>query len=342
MKMTKGNRIPLSIVTGFLGSGKTTLLRRLLENPALKNTILLVNEIADSGVDNRLLRTTTGDVRLLSGGCICCTARDSLQAVLLDLVETGSERGTVERIVIETTGMANPGPLIDAIAGHPMLNARIQINGVIALADCVNTRANAETYPEFANQIAGADAILLAKTDLADQDSIETTLATIKAVNPYADVISGDADVIEFLKNKMATANLFAGRTPAPGWAPLRHSNVQAFCVALEESHDWTVFALWLSLLVHAHGRQVLRVKGLLNIAGLDTPIVINCVQNLVYFPEHLAAWPDAKRESVLVFIVRDIEAACVLQSLRTFLESDLPRLLPSERAVAAQLAAAL
>ena len=91
--MPKANRIPLSIVTGFLGSGKTTLLRRLLENPALKNTILLVNEIADSGVDNRLLRTTTGDVRLLNGGCICCTARDSLQAVLLDLVETGSEPG---------------------------------------------------------------------------------------------------------------------------------------------------------------------------------------------------------------------------------------------------------
>ena len=238
--------------------------------------------------------------------------------------------------------MANPGPLIDAIAGHQMLNARIRINGVIALADCVNTRANAETYPEFANQIAGADAILLAKTDLADQDGIETTLATVKAVNPYADVISGDADVIEFLKNKMAEANLFAGRTPAPGRAPLRHSNVQAFCVALEESHDWTVFALWLSLLVHAHGRQVLRVKGLLNIAGLDAPVVVNCVQNLVYFPEHLAAWPDAKKVSVLVFIVRDIEAACVLQSLRTFLESDLPRLLPSEPAGAAQLAAAL
>ena len=182
--MTKGNRIPLSIVTGFLGSGKTTLLRRLLESPGLKNTILLVNEIADSGVDDRLLRAITGDVRLLSGGCICCTARDSLLAVLLDLVETGSERGTVERIVIETTGLANPGPLIEAIVGHPFLNARIRINGVIALADCVNTRANAETYPEFANQIAGADAIVMAKTDLADQDSIETTLDRSKPSIP--------------------------------------------------------------------------------------------------------------------------------------------------------------
>lgn len=333
--MTGADRIPLSIVTGFLGSGKTTLLRRVLARAGLENSCLFVNEIADSGVDDRLLRSITDTVRLIKGGCVCCAARDDLRTALLDLVETNSGSGDVKRIILETTGMANPAPLIEAIVGHPVLNDRIRINGVLALADCLNACANVSTYPEFANQIASADIVVMTKSDMADDDAVKSAIELVRGLNPYANIICGDdGRVAEFLEYGVTMPGISApgerASLPRPSSAP--HSDIRAFRISLEESCDWTFFAIWLSLLVHAHGSHILRVKGLLDIAGINAPVAINCVQNIVYFPEHLVDWPDADRQSLLVFIVRKLEPDRILQSLRAFLGSDRPYLLPPER----------
>ncbi|MGD9812271.1 MAG: GTP-binding protein [Sphingobium sp.] len=317
-------------MTGFLGSGKTTLLRRVLAAPGLEGSCVLVNEVADTGVDDRLLKSVAGDVRLVEGGCVCCTARDELRSILLGLVETVSDVDDRQRIILETTGLAHPAPLIEAIAAHPVLHARIRLNGVLTAVDCTDANENARSFVEFTNQVIGADAVVITKADLVDEDAVDRTIDLVHGLNPYAAVTTANADTVgAFLKHGVTGSGIESRVGRMPSHSPLPHSGIRTFRIALEGDCDWTAFAIWLSLLVHAHGSHILRVKGLLDVAGAGAPVAINCVQSLVYFPEHLDGWPDTDRRPMLIFIVRNLEPALVLKSLRAFLRSDRPTLLP-------------
>jgi G3E family GTPase len=268
---------------------------------------------------------------------VCCSVRGDLREALLELVEADEDAGGTERIIVETTGMANPAPMIKTIASHPILNDRIRINGVLTLVDCVNAESSFNNYPEYSNQIVAADQIFFTKCDLVTDRTVEAVLDIVRGLNPCAGInVGDDRRVIEFLQN--GGGSVYAphqalphrARTPKtiPSLAP-SHSDVESFCISFEETCEWTTFAVWLSLLIHAHGNKILRVKGLLCVNSGKAPVAINCVQNLVYFPEHLDEWPDADRRSILVFIVRNLDPANVLRSLRTFLGTDRPILLP-------------
>ncbi len=324
-------RLPLSVVTGFLGSGKTTLLRRILGTPEMRNSCVLVNEVADIGVDHRLLQPLSNSVLLLENGCVCCTMRDDLRVALLDLVESGRDIADIDRIIVETTGLANPAPMIETVVAHPILNDRIRINGVLTLVDCVNAESGLDEYPEFVSQIVAADCVVATKTDLVEDGVIGRIADIVRDLNPLAGiVVHNDKHVIDFLQNgkhgelapdRRVDNYMYSAETRLH--TSPRHTDVKTFCISLGEACDWTAFATWLSLLIHAHGKQVLRVKGILNVDDGSVPVAINCVQNLVYFPEHLDDWPDADRRSILVFIVRDLDHSLILRSLRAFIGAD-------------------
>lgn len=326
-------RLPLTVVTGFLGSGKTTFLRNILEAVEMRNTYVLVNEIADIGVDHKLLKPMAKSVVLLRNGCVCCTVRDDLRTALLELVESASGTHAFDRIVVETTGLADPMSMIETIVSHPLLDSRIRIGGVVTLVDCVNAEAQLEANPEFGAQIVAADCVIATKIDLVDSEAIARTAAIVGRLNPVARMVvgSGGRDAVDALvrgaDKGFAACTRSLGEIRGAGRSTPIHTDVTTFAIALDRACDWTAFAAWLSLLIHAHGERVLRVKGLLDVAPGAAPVLINCVRNLVYFPEHLDRWPDADRESILVFIVRDLDPRLILRSLRAFVGVDSARL---------------
>ena len=318
-------RLPLTVVTGFLGSGKTTFLRNILDLVEMRNTYVLVNEIADIGVDHKLLKPMAKSVVLLRNGCVCCTVRDDLRTALLELVESASVSYAFDRIVVETTGLADPMSMIETIVSHPLLDSRIRIGGVVTLVDCVNAEAQLDANPEFGAQIVAADYVIATKADLVDSNVIARTAAIVEHLNPIARMVVGinGRDAVDALVR--GADRVFSSRTRAfkeisgAGCGAPMHTDVTTFAITLDRACDWTAFAAWLSLLTHAHGERVLRIKGLLDVAPGAAPVLINCVRNLVYFPEHLDRWPDADRESTLVFIMRGLDPQSILRSLRAF-----------------------
>lgn len=334
-------RIPVNVLTGFLGSGKTTLLNRLLRDPAFANCAVLINEFGAIGIDHHLVDAIEGDIVLLQSGCICCTIRGDLSGALRELYER-REKGLVPpfvRVVVETTGLADPVPVVSTVMHDRVLQHHFRVGNVITTVDALNGDRNLEEYPECLKQAALADRLVLTKLDLASEAAVAHLLERLQQVNPAACVVRVDqaplsAQVLlgddvfdmesksrEVMRWLQAANNrqFLALRSPRPADVNV-HGETRAFALNLPAAIDWTVFGVWLSLLLHTHGERVLRVKGLLNIAGADTPVVIHGVQQLVYPPTHLDRWPDEDRESRLVFIVRGLDAAAIESSLHAYL----------------------
>lgn len=334
-------RIPVNVLTGFLGSGKTTLLNRLLRDPAFANCAVLINEFGAIGIDHHLVDAIEGDIVLLQSGCICCTIRGDLSGALRELYER-REKGLVPpfvRVVVETTGLADPVPVVSTVMHDRVLQHHFRVGNVITTVDALNGGRNLEEYPECLKQAALADRLVLTKLDLASEAAVAHLLERLQQVNPAACVVRVDqaplsAQVLlgddvfdmesksrEVMRWLQAANNrqFLALRSPRPADVNV-HGETRAFALNLPAAIDWTVFGVWLSLLLHTHGERVLRVKGLLNIAGADTPVVIHGVQQLVYPPTHLDRWPDEDRESRLVFIVRGLDAAAIESSLHAYL----------------------
>lgn len=334
-------RIPVNVLTGFLGSGKTTLLNRLLRDPAFANCAVLINEFGAIGIDHHLVDAIEGDIVLLQSGCICCTIRGDLSGALRELYER-REKGLVPpfvRVVVETTGLADPVPVVSTVMHDRVLQHHFRVGNVITTVDALNGGRNLEEYPECLKQAALADRLVLTKLDLASEGAVAHLLERLQQVNPAACVVRVDqaplsAQVLlgddvfdmesksrEVMRWLQAANNrqFLALRSPRPADVNV-HGETRAFALNLPAAIDWTVFGVWLSLLLHTHGERVLRVKGLLNIAGADTPVVIHGVQQLVYPPTHLDRWPDEDRESRLVFIVRGLDAAAIESSLHAYL----------------------
>jgi G3E family GTPase len=321
-------RNPVHVLTGFLGSGKTTVLRHILRSPAFADTAVLINEFGEVGLDHLLVgRLDTAPV-LLESGCICCSIRGDLSGAMRDL-QARRQRGDIppfHRVIVETTGLADPVPILATIASDLVLRRRFRLGNVIATVDAVHAERGLERYDEVLKQVAVADRLLLTKIDLASATLVDRLVDVLRRINPAAVVGTAhhgevDADlVLRQDSNDPETSHQMQPWLQDGGAArPSAITGISSFVVTHDKPLDWSAFGLWFSLLVHRHGDRLLRVKGLLNIAGSSTPVAVHAVQHLMHAPEHLPAWPTAARVSRLIFITDGMNAEQVRRSFSTF-----------------------
>ncbi|MGA3005386.1 MAG: GTP-binding protein [Acetobacteraceae bacterium] len=313
---------PVNLLTGFLGSGKTTLLRHLLGNPELAETAVLINEFGEAGLDHQLVERIDETVVLLRSGCLCCTIRGELARAIGDL-HARRDRGEVpafRRLVIESSGLADPFPVLTTLKADPVLRHHFRAGAVITTVDAVNGLSQIERHVESIRQLAVADQLVLTKTDLTDAASAAALLARVRQINPDAPVSRADDLDARTLLDHGAPATRFRSFHADDDVAGTSHaSRIRSFVVTVPEPLDWTAFGIWLSMLLNRHGDKVLRVKGILNLAGEPAPVAIHGVQHLVHNPVHMTGWPDADRNSRIVFIVDGIDPALIRRSLAAF-----------------------
>jgi G3E family GTPase len=329
---------PVNLVTGCLGSGKTTLLQRLLADPALADTAVLINEFGEVGLDHHLLERIDDTMVLLQSGCLCCTIRGELSAAMRELYAR-RERGEVpafRRLVVESTGLADPFPILSTVQADAVLRHHFRLGNVITAVDAVNGLLQLSRQPESTKQVAVADRLVLTKTDIAEPEAADVLVRRLRKLNPSAPLWRAADEPMDAAG--LLAHDLFAtaGRSEsARRWfaaelavqahhEPVdrnRHDDtIYAFALALDGQIDWTRFGLWLTMLLNRHGERLLRVKGILNVTGSPTPVAIHGVQHLVHPPVHMAAWPDQDRCSRLVFIADGLDRVLIERSLRAFL----------------------
>ena len=304
-------KTPVVLLTGYLGSGKTTLLSRLLAHPEMGETALIVNELGEVAIDHHLLRRVDERTVVLGNGCVCCTLRGDLADELRDLLSQ-RDRGELPgfgRVVVETTGLADPAPILYTLLADPVAKHHFELERVVTTVDAQHGLRGEESL----KQAAVADRLVVTKTDLADPAEIQVELHRL---NP-------GAEILESALGDLTPGELFDGREPDPrdlvyDETPTHRHEVRAMCVTLDEQVDWTAFGIWLTMLLQARGADVLRVKGLLDVGG-DGPLLINGVQHVVHPPEHLSAWPDEDRRSRIVFIGRGFTRDELERSLSAF-----------------------
>ena len=305
LKRERGARIPVTVVTGFLGAGKTMLLRRFLVSPEGQGTAVIVNEFGAVGIDDALLREATEEIVLLGNGCVCCITRTDLQVALRRLI-FDRERGTVPRfgrVVIETSGLADPAPILQTFSTDRALGGEFHIDVVLAVVDAINGEAALGEAPEARKQVILADRLVISKTDLAAPGAVEPLTRRLRHLNSRAAIdiaVSGALDPHRIVE-------------PAPGErsgfvAEAEHGDgIGSFVIEQEEPVDWPNFSRAMETLLALRGGDLLRVKGILNVKGCRGPVVVQYVQHLAHPPVELQSWPDDNRASRLVFITRDV-----------------------------------
>jgi G3E family GTPase len=308
-KRERGSRLPVTIVTGFLGAGKTTLVRRFLETPEGRGTALIVNEFGSEGIDDALLRQSSDEVTLLGNGCMCCNTRTDLQNTLRRLV-SDRDRGKIPhfgRVLIETSGLADLSPILQTFSTDRALGGEFAIEVVLAVVDAVNGLKNLEKAPEARKQAILADRIVVSKTDIADGKSVRKLTVMLEDLNPRAAIdvaVKGDIDP----KTLTDTGQTDAIERHSGFLAEASHSDgIISFVMRDETPLIWPVFQRAMETLIALRGSDLLRVKGLLNLAGTRGPVVFQAVQHLIHPPVELSAWPDQDHASRVVFITRGV-----------------------------------
>jgi G3E family GTPase len=325
---------PVTVLTGFLGAGKTTLLNHLLRQPELARTAVLVNEFGEIGLDHLLVERLDDTTVLLNAGCLCCTVRGDLARVLREMLPR-ARRDEISRIVIETTGLADPIPILATLMSDPVAASAYRLDGIVTVVDAVNGAAHLDTQEEAVRQVAVADRIVVSKADLADTALLRERLHALNPGAPVAEVVHGMVD-----PGFMLHAGLFDLTSKIPdvaGWlnaasfdanvdhhhhhdANRHDARIRAFCISLDRPLDWMGIAMWLEMLVASHGERLLRVKGILNLQGHDRPVAIHAVRHLMHPPVKLPAWPEGDpRTSRLVFVTRDLARPVIEDGLHAF-----------------------
>ncbi|WP_428486944.1 CobW family GTP-binding protein [Rhodopila sp.] len=324
---------PVTVLTGFLGAGKTTLLNHLLRQPGLARTAVLVNEFGEIGLDHLLVETLDNTTVLLNAGCLCCTIRGDLARVLREMLPR-ARRDEISRIIIETTGLADPMPILTTLMTDPVAASAYRLDGIVTVVDAVNGLAHLDTQAEAVRQVAVADRIVITKTDLADPAPLRARLRTLNPGVRVREATQGAIDAAAILN-----AGLFDAASKIPdvhGWLdaaafadaeqhhyhdPNRHdAGTEAFCLTFDEPLHWAGLAMWLEMLVASQGEHLLRIKGILNLEDEDRPVAIHVVRHLIHPPTKLNAWPlGDRRTSRLVFITHDLPRAVVENGLRAF-----------------------
>ena len=332
--------IPILVISGFLGSGKTTLLRNLLLDPEAGEIAVIVNEFGEVGIDHHLVRKTDVRTTLLRNGCVCCSMRDDLSEALRNMLSQ-RERGTIprfDRVVIETTGLADPAPILHTIVAEPVLRNHFRVERVVTTIDAVAGASNLDSYGEALRQVAAADHVIVTKPDLATPEVTEDLKAKLRSINPAATIVEasfGSIDFAPLLAEESHRADEGLGRlsgvsfetnddptsvdTTVPATVHATSGRVASRCLVYDRPLNWQMFGIWLTMLLHRHGDRILRLKGLLNVGAGRGPLLVEGVQHVIHVPRHLREWPDADRRSRIVFIARDLDLAQVEASLDAF-----------------------
>lgn len=334
-------RIPVTVITGFLGSGKTTLLNRILKDETLRDTAVIVNEFGEVGIDHLLVEKADDGIIELSNGCLCCTMRgqliDSL-ANIIDRLQTGRIT-SLRRVVIETTGLADPAPILQAIMVHPAMLQSFAIDGVITTVDAVNGLQTLVQYKEARRQVAFADKIVLTKMDLVSSDQeIQELKVELKSLNPTAVFLSSNdakcqpaefvdigifdighksSDVKRWLASDIVTENHHHHHHDVN-----RHSEtIRAFVLTHDKPIPYAALEAFIELFCAMHGNKILRMKGIVFLAEEPSyPVVIHGVQTLFHPPIKLEKWSDIVNETRLVMITDDLDESLVRDAFNAFL----------------------
>lgn len=307
-------KIPITIITGFLGSGKTSFLSEYLNQTDHQGVVLIINEIGQAALDQRILSVQyCGEKMLyLNAGCVCCNKRLDLVESLKAALNNYEWRGEIlKRIIIETTGLANPTPILWTILSDTFLGAHFEIQSVVVCVDALNAREHL-TNNEAREQIVFADSVLLTKTDLQnDSVALIKLKERLQSINPSAEIFDKRAIDYESLFSRKNRVRNFMPRMP-------KDSHSQGFetlSISFEGAMEWSAFGIWLSLLLHQYGTQILRIKGIIDI-GSDLLVSINGVMHVIYPPKHIL---KDQNGSNLVFIMRHLEREKILNSLKGF-----------------------
>ncbi|MEQ1602722.1 MAG: GTP-binding protein [Methylophilaceae bacterium] len=338
------NRIPVTLLTGFLGSGKTTLLNRLLHNPGMKDSAVIINELGETGLDHILARTVeddhiTDNTVLLSSGCLCCTLRDELAATMRDLFFKRTLMAIPEfnRLVIETTGMADPGPILANLMNEAVIKEHYRLDAVIVTIDSVYGLQQIEDHAEARKQAAVADVLLLTKTDLASDLQINALSEKLFTLNPGASqhrIVQGEIDPATIVDVGLFDAS---GKKPQPQrWlrAPVAGNTsatktgratlpqkvhddaISSFTVAMPRALLWTQLQSVLQWLCSTHGAQLLRMKGIIHAEDQAAPLAVHAVQHTLYAPTLLTGWDEDEPVSRVVFIGRGLNESAIRAAL--------------------------
>ena len=348
--MNQINQIPVTVITGFLGSGKTTLLSSILKKKEMQKTAVIINEFGEIGLDHALIEHTDENIVELQSGCICCTIQGDLNKTLIDLFDKmmNGKVSSFNRILIETTGLANPVPIIHTLMSSIELIRIYSLDGVITVVDSINGEKTLDLHEESLKQLALAEKIILSKTDIVDKDEIKSLVYRIKEINPVSQIIFskfGNIPLEEIfglgaydpykksadVKNWLAAEKYKEKKHHHHHDVNRHNENIRAFSMMSENPVNMIAFSFFRDMITAALGANLLRMKGIVNIAGEERPAVIHGVQHIFHPVQWLETWPDNDRRTKLVFITQNIKKEQIEDFFRPLMGLDTEKELPKE-----------